>query len=342
MRIVMMDDSLPFDGYTPGSQPLGGAEKAFASLPGALVRRDHDVQVFNRCRFAMSIEGAAWNNLESRPPLQADALVAFRRPALLRSVRQAARRVLWLTQPPRRLDHPEHRAVLKELRPTLVFQSQVQVGAWRSTLDLPVRVIAPGVRYEYLSDEAMAPKGPPHAVVTTHPGHGLDWLLRLWVERVHPACPEAELHVFSAVLDRGQVGGEVPEALKPVLASALEARRKGVVIRRPEGDEGMARAYRAARVHLYPGHPDDMACATLMETQATGLPAVVRPLGAAPERVVNGETGFVVPDDEAFANLTVQYLTDDAMFWNASRTGREKQRRSWDDAAAEWVEAALA
>lgn len=69
MHIVFVDDSLPFDGHIPASQPPGGAEKAFASLPGALAPRGHHVQVFNRCSDRLS--GAV-----------ADAEEAFARAAL--------------------------------------------------------------------------------------------------------------------------------------------------------------------------------------------------------------------------------------------------------------------
>ena len=36
MNIVMLDNSVPYDGFTSLSRPLGGAQKAFAALAGAL------------------------------------------------------------------------------------------------------------------------------------------------------------------------------------------------------------------------------------------------------------------------------------------------------------------
>lgn len=337
MRIVLVDDSIPFDGYTPGSQPLGGAEKAFASLPGALVRRGHKVQVFNRCRFRMMIEGAQWESWDANRPLQADVLIAFRKPALLEQVRQAPRRLLWLTAPPAYLNHPTNRRLLVDNKPTLVFLGETHHASAAGLPALPAGVVRPGLRFDYLAETPATPAAPPRAVVTTHPLHGLDWLLRLWCERIHPAKPEAELHVYSMVLDKGQLGGEVPDAVKPVLAQALEAGGKGVKILRPQGDMGMADDYRAARVHLYPGHPDDMACWTLMDSQACGLPAVARPLGAVRERIRDGETGYVVPDDDAFVNVTLQILGDDDVFWRLNRDAVQHQRgRPWDDAAADF------
>jgi glycosyltransferase involved in cell wall biosynthesis len=99
----------------------------------------------------------------------------------------------------------------------------------------------------------------------------------------------------------------------------------------------MAALYRAARLHLYPGHPDDMACWTLMETQACGLPAVARPLGAVHERLRDGQTGQTAPDDEAFANVAIRLLSDDQAFWSMSRDAHLLQRdRSWDVVAAEF------
>lgn len=336
MRIILVDDSIPFDGYTPGGQPLGGAEKAFASLPGALVRRGHQVTVFNRCRYRMTIEGAQWETWEAQRPLQADVLIAFRKPSLLREIRQVRKRLLWLTAPAGYLAHPQCRDVLDETKPTLVFLGPTHHASW-SGGPLRAAVVPPGLRRDYMADAPASLALPPRAVVTTHPSHGLDWLLRLWVERIRPEMPQAELHVYSMVLDKGQLGGEVPDALRPLLAQAVAAREHGVVVLRPKGDMGMAEDYRSARLHLYPGHADDMGCFTLMESQACGLPAVARPLGAACERLRDGQTGWVVPDDDAFVNVTLRIMRDDEVFWNLNRDARLHQAaRSWDVAAAEF------
>ena len=163
MRITLIDDSIPFDGYTPGGQPLGGAEKAFASLPGALARRGHQVQVFNHCRFRMTIEGAQWETWEAQRPLQTDVLIAFRKPALLREVRQASRRILWLTAPAGYLKHPANMQALEDTQPALVFLGAGHHATWPGGKQRAA-VIAPGVRFDYLAEEPTAPAAPPRAV----------------------------------------------------------------------------------------------------------------------------------------------------------------------------------
>ena len=341
MHITLVDDSIPFDGFTASARAMGGAEKAFAALPGALARRGHTVSVFNRCRWSMFIEGSQWETFEGKRPLTTDVLVAFRKPALLEFVRQAKRRVLWTTAPARLLEKKTTRQMLDDTKPLVVLCSAAQAQGW-APKGLTVAALPPAVKSEFLSDLATAPASPPRAIVTTHPSHGLDWLVDLWLNRISPAAPEAELHIYSSSLAKAGDGGEVEPELAPLAAKILAAAEHGIVVRRPGSDAVMAQAYREARVHLYPGHADDTTAFTLMESQATGLPAVLRPLGAAPERVANGHSAYVVPDDDAFANLASMLLTNEDL---ANSMGQEAKAayvgRSWD-AAAERFEAMLA
>lgn len=341
MHITFVDDSIPFDGFTASARALGGAEKGFAALPGALARRGHTVTVFNRCRWSLFIEGCQWEPLdEGRKPLTTDVLVAFRKPALLEFVRQARRRVLWTTAPARQLERAAVAGPIKDHKPLLVLASRAQAeGA--NLRGLSAALMPPAVRSDYLVERTTAPALPPRAIVTTHPSHGLDWLLTLWLERIRPRVPEAELHIHSMSLDKAANGGEVEPEQLPLTSRVLAAREHGIVIQRPGADGQMAQAYGEARVHLYPGHAADTTAFTLMESQAAGLPAVLRPLGAAPERVNNGHSSYVVPDDDAFANLTTMLLSDSHV---AASMGAEARSlytgRSWD-AAAEHFEALL-
>jgi glycosyltransferase involved in cell wall biosynthesis len=72
-----------------------------------------------------------------------------------------------------------------------------------------------------------------------------------------------------------------------------------------------------------------------------GVPAVVCDVAAMRERVVDRETGFVVPpgDGAAFASAAVRLLTDDAI-WREQRDAalRYNRVRGWDDVAADFEE----
>ena len=334
MHITLVDDSIPFDGFSPGSRPLGGAEKAFASLAGALARLGHQVHVFNRARYPMVIEGAHWETLDKSFPAQTDFLIAFRKPSLLASVRLAGKRMLWTTATPRQLEPA--RAALDSFRAGLIFVSRLQADGWRIGDGGEAHVIPPGLRADFLAPGERAAMPEPVAVVTAHPAHGLDWLLDRWRDGIHPQVPAARLQVVSAVLDKARAGAELAETLRPILDKALAT--PGVEILPPANDAGMAGLYLGARSHLYPGHADDMACWTLRESQACGLPAVARPLGAVRECLVDGGGGQLAPDDEAFVNLAVRQLTDDDLFWSMSGEARlSAGDYSWDDAAGRFA-----
>jgi glycosyltransferase involved in cell wall biosynthesis len=336
MHILLIDDSVPFDGFSPAAQPLGGPEKAFASLPGALARRGHEVHAINRCLAPLTAEAVRWLPWETPRPPEMDILIAFRKPALLDEA-PARHKFLWVGGPAKALHKPPNQTLLDRHRPTLVFLGPAHRRGFDPWRDFRCAIVEPGVREEFRGDEPMHPLNPPTAVVTTHPSLGLDRLIEMWVAKVRPQVPQARLRVFSTVLDRGRLGGEIPVEMKRILAIALGARDHGVVIERPMADSGMAEVYRAARLHLYPGTATEIYAWTLAESQSCGLPAVARAGGAADERIRNGQTGYLVPDDDAIANVTRLLLTDDAAWQSMSRDCRLIQRqRGWDQVAAEF------
>lgn len=341
MHITLVDDSIPFDGYTASSRPLGGAEKGFAALAGALARRGHTVAVFNRCRWSMFIEGAQWETFEAKKPLITDLLIALRKPELLGFIRQAKRRVLWHTAPGRLLERKSTRAVFDDLKPTVLLCSETQAMDWQAR-GLKVALLPPALKSDFLADSDITQEQPPRAIVTTHPAHGLSWLVDVWVDKIRPLAPTAELHIHSMSLAKMAEGGGIDDALQDLAIKILAAKGDGIEVFRPQGDSLMAAAYRQSMVHLYPGHPDDSTAFTLMESQACGTPAVLRPLGAAPGRVVDGASAYVAPDDDAFANLAALLLNNADTRANLGAEARALyQGRTWDR-AAERLETLLA
>ncbi len=340
MRITMIDDGIAFDGSAPDARPLGGAEKAFARLAAAFRARGHEVSAFTRADSQMLIEGVSWMPWDAPRPPETDVLLAFRKPTLLGEVAEAAHRCLWLWDHPANLAGEAERAALARHRPTLVFTGETHSRALKTDI-LPAQTIVPGVADIYrIAPVVEAPAQV--AVVTTHPLHGLQRILRLWRDRIHPARPNAELHVYSAVLRRALNAGAADEPLREVYDEIVAARGDKMTVQRPLPDPEMADVYAHARVHLYPVNAREMYASTLAESQAAGLPALVRATGGASaqllERVKNGMTGYFAPDDDAFVNLTVALLDPDgAVYRNLAREARSLQRtRGWNDAAIEF------
>ena len=339
MLVTLVDDSIPFNGMTPAYQPIGGAEKAFASLPAALARQGHVVRAVNRSPNSLGFENVSWIHWDGRKPPITEVLIAFRKPSLLEFTRATRARILWVTGPPGYLQRPQVHEVLNRTDAKLVFLGNTHSQAYRADGENAVyyRSIAPGVREEYRSMEEMPPDDPSTAVVTTHPKNDLDWLLDLWLQRIRPQAPSALLQVYSAAFKRAESGATLADDLQPIYEKARAAADHGVTIMAPSGDRDMAKVYGRARVHLYPGSEREMYCSTLAESQAAGLPAVARPVGAVKERFTDRQSGFLAPDDDAFVENALAMLNDDDAFSTARKTARRSGRgRSWDAAASEF------
>jgi glycosyltransferase involved in cell wall biosynthesis len=339
MRITMIDDSIPFDGATPGKRALGGPEKAFAALAAALARRGHEVTAINRCEVQAKVGGVTWLPFETPRPPRTDVLIAFRRPQLLGEVAEAGQRILWSTTHGRLLGRPRHQDLIDRYRPALVFLGKAHFETWDAWRQFREAIIRPGVDDAYLAEVELPEESgiEPRAVVTTHPLHGLSDLVDLWTKKVRPRAPEATLHVYSGSLYRAAQGGEVSDKLRGVYERVMNAIDEGVVVERPAQDAEMAEVYRRSAVHLYPLVENEVYCWTLAESQAVGLPGVAREFPAATERIRNGQTGFLVPDAAAMANVTVHLLTNVGARAGMRRDARTLQGgRTWDKAAADF------
>jgi glycosyltransferase involved in cell wall biosynthesis len=320
-------------------------------------------------------DGAYWTPFgDSMAPKATDVLIAVRKPLLLGTLRAATHRLLWVVGGPDYLLSPAHAPLWDSFSASLMFISHAQKQAYKGTVRNSV--IVPGVRstffeipeptpvyqapsiadfsnpggdpvqdqLDYSGYQAPVPESvpappevpPPHAIVTTHPAQGLAWLVDVWTSKIHPQMPEARLSIYSAVLTKGLKGEDIPTSIMPILKQVQAAASANVVVIEPRSDDGMAEAYRASRVHLYPGDAQDFACWTLGESQAVGLPAVGRNLGGVSERIDTGQTGYVVPDADALANVTLEILRNDAVYKTLNATASEvTRRRPWASAAEE-------
>lgn len=342
MRITLIDDSIPFDGATPNNKSLGGAEKAFVNLCEAFATRGHTVQAVNRCENPTEFNGVSWVPLE-RPRFDSpEVIIAFRQPSLLTEFAHVDRRYLWLWGPLSFLSKIGNKEILQRFNPTMIYLGDVHRNSWKPRKIHPEAIIVPGVSNFYLNKECNLSEPPPVAITTTHPHHAMMEILELWVSKIHPRVQNAQLHIYSAILSRLNDANENKDPSGGLLSKILKSRNYNVLIKKPMPDNVMANVYRNARLHLYPAIESEMYGNTLAESQASGLPALIRTnsgiVGAVAERVCNGQSGYITPDDMAFVNLAIEILADDsATYWSLHKDALTLQgQRSWQVAAMEF------
>lgn len=332
--ILIADDGVPFDGASLDSGPLGGAETAVIELARALAARGHQVAVHNRCRAPLDRDGVAWRPLGDGLPAAADLYVANRGDRLIGLVPKAGARAFWLHNPAGYLLKWRYLWKLWNYRPEMIFLGRHHAGTYPALAPGGGRHLIPyGIAEIFRQADAAPAPPPPRAIFTSNPLRGLDWLLDRWEAAIRPAVPEAELHVYGGAAT--YAGTRHAGAMETVLDRAR--RTAGVLVHPPVAKAALVVALQAARVMLYRGDVGETFCLALAEAQAVGLPAVVQAVGAVPERVRDGETGFVASDDEAFCAHAVAVLTDDVLWRRQQAAARATQRaRGWNEAAADF------
>jgi glycosyltransferase involved in cell wall biosynthesis len=317
--VVMTDDGIVFDGISPARGPLGGAEAAFLTVAEGLAARGHNVQVRNHCAAPLAHNGVDWAPLERGVPETCDLYIANRGNRLIGLVPQARRRAFWIHNPGRYLRKWRYVSALWRYKPVIVATSRYHESTVPRWMPSGGRVTIPyALAEEFRHAAPLAPRlaepPPPRAIFTSNPMRGLDWLLDLWERRIQPRVPQAELHLYSGPAVYGTAGDAKAGAMNAVLARADALSGKGVRRFAPQPRAALIEALRQSRVMLYRGDLNETFCMSVAEAQALGVPAVVQALGALPERVDDGVTGFVAGDDETFALRAVALLSDDALW----------------------------
>ena len=113
-----------------------------------------------------------------------------------------------------------------------------------------------------------------------------------------------------------------------VIKQALSLSGQGVQVRGPVSKSTLIEEFRESRCMLYRGDINETFCLAVGEAQASGVPTVVRDLGAVVERVVDGKTGFIAKSDRCFVKKAIDLLSNEAL-WKSQHEAALKSQRSW-------------
>lgn len=274
------------------------------------------MSVFTNCEAPIEHEGVRWRPIAGARPDTCDLYVACQHPRLLGFVRRPKRRAIWVLWQPNHLKHYKQIWRMWRYRPIPVLQSLHQVRIYSPFLPRrdPHIVLPLGLPDDLRGHPPLAEPPPRRAIFASNPQRNLNRLVEIWGRQVLPRVPDATLDIYGV--------HDVPEGLDAwtvwegtLLPAGMPAQVKASVRVRPTATrEGLIAAMRASRVMLYLGHKVEAFCLALAEAQALGVPAVIAPVAALPERVLDRVTGFHETDPARFADATVRLLTDDALW----------------------------
>src|SRR5258706_4629632 len=209
---------------------------------------------------------------------------------------------------------------------------------WAAAALLPRRnrhiVIPLGIPDDIRGSVPLPPGPARRAIFASHPQRNLRKLVEIWASAILPRLPDATLDVYG-VHDLGERDGWNTWEGTFLPAGMSAAVRASVRIHRTATREALHDAMRSARVMLYLGHECEAFCMSLAEAQALGLPAVVSPVAAVSERVIDGPTRFHRAHPAGFADAAVSLLSDDRLWEMQHRACLDLcQGATWAEVAA--------
>jgi len=182
---------------------------------------------------------------------------------------------------------------------------------------------------------------PRRAIFASNPQRNLKALVEIWAERILPQVPDAMLDVYGVHQLTEDQDAWTAWAGTLLPTGMSEAVQRSVVVHASAPRPQLLEAMRGARVMLYLGHKCEAFCMSLAEAQALGTPAVIAPVAALPERVIDGVTGFHHADPEAFGRAAVRLMTDDALWRSQHEAALKLQQGITVEEYARRFEAAI-
>ncbi len=314
--IILADTTGRYDGRALAREPLGGTEANVIHCARELARRGHRVFVHTNCEATVEHEGVVWRPLSMAAEEASDAYVAVQHPGLLGFARAPRRRAIWVLWGANQLKHYKKIWRMWLYRPVPILSSRYQLRQYSPLLPYSREpTVIPNPLPDDVRGQGILGAAPPRrAIFASNPQRNLRALVEIWATAILPRMPDAVLDVYGIhTLRPGQDAWTEWEG--SLLPSGMPDHVKASVVVHPTVNRAdLIAAMRGARAMLYLGHKCEAFCMSLAEAQALGVPAVVAPVAALPERVIDGVTGFHRADPAGFADAAVALLTDDALW----------------------------
>lgn len=339
---ILMVDKADFSYLDLERRPLGGTMHGFISLVRAFEQLGHHVTVRTRSREQYKTSYVEWKHLdESINNRHFDIFIVNRFPRLFNLFPSVPNKVLWMRNTGKYLFRIESITQIIKHWPKFVFTSQYHKSTYPRFMPGGKRFIIPHGLDQDLISRNISHATSRKIAFTSNPLRGLSWLIDVWVKRIHPAVPDAELHLFVSHKTYGAWGESVKHLMEPVIEKIKNASHYNVVLRDPLPKEQLLKEISSYRGMFYKGDPAETFCFAIAEAQALGLPCVVQDLGCMRERVVHGQTGFIEGNEADFANRCIEILRNDRLFDSLRENSIQVSKSlSWENTAKKFLEIA--
>ena len=342
MRILMLYANDLFDSDLE-EKSIAGTQTAFIELSRAFEQLGAVVNVYTDTLRVLEGSGRTWNQLSQVDgTVEYDLMIVNGSPYLFENFKyiKTKRKILWIHNEAKYLLYWNRLKYLLKYLPIVVFSGKYH----KSTLPFFIptggrKLIEYGLSEAVLQSKAVDVQARNQKVYfTSNPLRSLRWIVDLWVKKIHPQVPTAELHVFAGWKTYGAWGMSVKKRMQEEIDYASMFASSNVFIREVIPKTLLFEEMRHGRAIFYRGDRAETFCLAVAEAQALGLPAVVCDLGSMKERVEHVVTGFVVNNEVDFEAAAIRVLKDGVLFETMSLASSKKyDEMSWSAAANQFL-----
>lgn len=335
----------PFTDSDLEQKGLGGTEGFIVQSARELARQGHQVRLYNRSPIETTSSEVFWSNISRfNPQEDRDVFVSFRMREIFKERPKGLKVII--------LADTESVGLGDDVRNGLVdlvmFVSQWQKDKIATEENIPdeyCMVTANGIKLEEFEKKIDKVRG--MCIHTSTPERGLSHILDIW-PKIQVLQPEASLHLFSSYYGWGAKPEENQNMCAAQYAQAefLEKTGHNIVNHVHVGAEELREWQLKSELFLYPTAFKETCCISALEAAAAGSVLVCSDVAALHERVVDGETGYLIPGevgtsehDWNFVSKVNSLLMDQAKLMNMAHTAQECARSyDFEVLVRDWVE----
>lgn len=150
----------------------------------------------------------------------------------------------------------------------------------------------------------------------------LDWLIDIWCNKIFPVSNKFELYITPNIIDYSD-----------------KLKSNNIFLRKIGSRSEMIDELKEYRALTYIGHKSDIFTLTCEESVKLCLPLVTFGIGSISDRVKHYETGFLVKNDQEFADYTIKLLNDDKFYLQLKKKMyKARHENNWSDIADQWID----
>src|SRR5438477_5252903 len=199
--IIFADATGRYDGTDLERRPLGGTESSLVQLARALTQRGHRVTAISNCERVVVDHGVTWRPFRSELPEICDLYIPLQHPRLFGLIKRPGRLAVWVLWRGNNLKHYKQSWRMWWYRPIPVLVSRMQVRQYSPFLPPrnPDIVIPLGLPDDIRGRPALQDTPGPEFVFASNPVRNLNGIVRIFVDHILPARPDAKLKIFGTI-----------------------------------------------------------------------------------------------------------------------------------------------